>query len=217
MTKDARRRRKRPPKKNVLVRSLLQVTTTLYSMAGLGSLEQSKAFKDIRKTESIRSPTAKTVQEDAEKDIWETAEVKHFIESSKRKESSHLPDNMLALNAKELDILLVESDTIWMLNLPGTCVEVDPDAKDRENGEEKTEEEENSDRNVSRYERVESWSQTLDFTKKKKGTQCDDIDVNEATTQVSTKNFLDEEKKRKKLLSTSGGGDGRSPLPSQGQ
>ena len=50
----------------------------------------------------------------------------------------------------------------------------------------------------SRYELVESWSQTLDFSKKKKGTQCDDIETEEMTTQVSTKDFLDEERKRKK-------------------
>jgi hypothetical protein len=36
----------------------------------------------------------------------------------------------------------------------------------------------------SRYELVSSSSQTLDFSKKKKGTQCDDIDVENIGTQV---------------------------------
>ena len=31
---------------------------------------------------------------------------------------------------------------------------------------------------------MESWSQTLDFSKKKKGTQCDAIEVEAADTQV---------------------------------
>ena len=46
---------------------------------------------------------------------------------------------------------------------------------------------------------MESWSQTLDFSKKKKGTQCDDIETGEVTTQVSTKDFLDEERRMAKL------------------
>ena len=40
------------------------------------------------------------------------------------------------------------------------------------------------DESVGRYELVESWSQTLDFSKKKKGTQCDAIEVEAADTQV---------------------------------
>ena len=37
---------------------------------------------------------------------------------------------------------------------------------------------------MGRYELVESWSQTLDFSKKKKGTQCDAIEIEAADTQV---------------------------------
>ena len=40
-----------------------------------------------------------------------------------------------------IDILLVESDTIWMLELPGTCVEIDPDAKPDEEEDDKKDEE----------------------------------------------------------------------------
>ena len=37
----------------------------------------------------------------------------------------------------------------------------------------------------ARYELVESWSQTLDFSKKKKGTQCDAVETEHADTQVA--------------------------------
>lgn len=39
------RKLKLPPRKNTIMKTLLHVTTALYSMAGLGSLEQSRAFK----------------------------------------------------------------------------------------------------------------------------------------------------------------------------
>ncbi len=60
---------------------------------------------------------------------------------------------------------------------------------------------------------VESWTQTLDFSKKKKGTQCDDIVTDESSTQVSTKNFLDEERKQQQLMESPGPKSPRSPLP----
>ncbi len=41
-----------------------------------------------------------------------------------------------------------------------------------------------------RHELLESWTQTLDFSKKKKGTQCDDIDLDQKESQVSAKDFL---------------------------
>ena len=74
----------------------------------------------------------------------------------------------------------------------GTCVEIDPDAPPVDNGEEEEEEgggrsgggERSAPTVVAKYELVESWSQTLDFSKKKKGTQCDDIEIENVTTQV---------------------------------
>jgi hypothetical protein len=35
-----------------------------------------------------------------------------------------VPDNLKAKSAAFIDIVLVESDTIWTLDIPGTCVEV---------------------------------------------------------------------------------------------
>ena len=43
---------------------------------------------------------------------------------------------------------------------------------------------EEEDESIGKYELIESWSQTLDFSKKKKGTQCDAIEVEVADTQV---------------------------------
>ncbi len=104
---------------------------------------------------------------------------------------------MRAKTASEINILLVETDTIWMLELLGTCVEVDPDKKEEAKEEEKeegkgTEVEQRAkaemelmvEEDVAKYELVESWTQTLDFSKKKKGAQCDDIVTDDGNTQV---------------------------------
>jgi hypothetical protein len=42
-----------PPKKHTVIRTLLHVTTALYSMAGLGRLEESTAFKEIKKGSAV--------------------------------------------------------------------------------------------------------------------------------------------------------------------
>lgn len=78
-------------------------------------------------------------------------------------------------------------------------METDPDSstnkqtEDGENGDKNEEDEKKSVDNaaaktssaaVAKYELIESWSQTLDFSKKKKGTQCDDIEIESVTTQV---------------------------------
>ena len=214
--KSASFRLRRPPKKNPIMKTLLHVTTALYSMAGLGSLEQSKAFKELNKSDDQK---AKMRKKKSIRDLKMDDEFDDKKETKKGDEGrrlSHLPDSMLAKKANDIDILLVESDTIWMLNLPGTCIEIDPEAQTEENESDENEGQKEDKQDVSNYELVESWTQTLDFTKKKKGTQCDDIDVDEATTQVSMKNFLDEEKKQKKLESNSSlkQGTPRSPLPS---
>jgi hypothetical protein len=39
---------------------------------------------------------------------------------------------------------------------------------------------------VGKYDLIDSWTQTLDFSKKKKGTQCDAIEIEIAGTQVKT-------------------------------
>lgn len=183
------------------------MTTALYSMAGLGSLEQSKTYRSINKEDRSPRQSSKGIRElklDEEEEEEETKKSFDRSISVQSKLQSHLPDDMLALTANEIDILLVESDTIWMLDLPGTCVEIDPDAKSEEENQSESKKAEEP-KNVSKFEKIESWSQTLDFSKKKKGAQCDDIVVNEATTQVSMKNFLDEEKKQRRMLESKSG------------
>ncbi len=215
---------RRPPKKNPIMRTLLHVTTALYSMAGLGSLEQSKAFKEMNK--ALGGPDGQQSSQQPKKRGKKSKKIPPELkieteedETSKLRppmSKSHLPDSMLAKKAPEIDVFLVESDTIWMLNLPGTCIEIDPDADEDEdeNGEAKVEV--HAEKNASKYELIDGWTQTLDFTKKKKGTQCDDVDVAEQTTQVSMKNFLDEEKRQRRLLQVGKTAVhlGRSPLPS---
>ena len=217
---------RRPPKKNPIMKTLLHVTTALYSMAGLGSLEQSKAFKELSRSTASeglkmskkgkKKKALKELKVDGDEDDDEGE--KGRIRAADGAVSSHLPDSMLAAKAMEIDILLVESETIWMLDLPGTCIEVDPD-KLNEDGDEEVDEdvqdqEKNKKKDVSNYELIESWTQTLDFSKKKKGTQCDDIDVMDGTTQVSMKNFLDEEKKMLKRQRLESSTSPRSALPS---
>ncbi len=129
-------------------------------------------------------------------------------EREKKERMQHLPDSMRAKASTEIDILLVrkeknaqiklvfyercflqtETDTIWMLELLGTCKEIDPDKKGaNEDGDGAGEGARvgDSEAHVSGYELVESWTQTLDFSKKKKGAQCDDIVTDECSTQVS--------------------------------
>ena len=78
-------------------------------------------------------------------------------------------------------------------NILGTCEEIDPDAPKDESAEDQPKLDTlKKTVNVSKYEKVESWTQTLDFSRKKKGTQCDEIEKNSSTSQVSTKNFLEE-------------------------
>ena len=43
---------------------------------------------------------------------------------------------MLAKTAKEIDVFLVETDTLWMLDLPGTCEEIDPEMTEQQREEE---------------------------------------------------------------------------------
>jgi len=105
--------------------------------------------------------------------------------------SEQMPDEMRAQMAGEIDILLTETNTIWMLQLLGTCVEVDPEAaaslatcredegKSRQEGED-----EEMLEDTSNYELLESWTQTLDFSKKRKGAQCDNIVLANESTQV---------------------------------
>lgn len=109
-------------------------------------------------------------------------------------------ERLEAEHSKEIDIYLVETDTIWMLNIPGTCVEVDPDNPDRtDDGNDGSNLEDQEEKVVFKYQLVDRWSQTLDFSKKRKGTQCDEIEVEPQGTQVSTKDFLEEKRKLQNL------------------
>ena len=46
---------------------------------------------------------------------------------------------------------------------------------------------------LPRYKLVESWTQTLDFSKKRKGAQCDDIELADAESHATAKRFLEAE------------------------
>jgi len=88
-----------------------------------------------------------------------------------------------------------------MLELLGTCVEIDPDAPPEETTTENTQQKEEDENDPllgasSRYELVESWTQTLDFSKKRKGAQCDDIILRTEHTQVKKKKLKKNEQKR---------------------
>ena len=230
-------------------------------MAGLGSLEKSKVFKNIQRPleelEDLMETTEMApveAEQDANKEgngdfVLSSKCCINFFYQGAREESLGMNEEVMDFGGQKIsgasqsvgeggplesdqrlqgversrviDILLVESDTIWMLELSGkilawkkriieeentenqldlgTCVETDPDSstnkqtEDGENGDKNEEDEKKSVDNaaaktssaaVAKYELIESWSQTLDFSKKKKGTQCDDIEIESVTTQV---------------------------------
>ena len=45
---------------------------------------------------------------------------------------ANIPEKLKAETSKCIDITLTETDTIWQLNLPGTCVEIDPDNEEEQ-------------------------------------------------------------------------------------
>ena len=139
---------------------------------------------------------------------------------------------------QSIDILLKETDTIWMFILPGTCKEIEgaeevqraakkdaaPEKKDSSNGTDDDGKEEESEvkpekevenaevpekENVEeketeksqekveeksylkhKYDLNEKWSQTIDFPRKKKGTQSDPIQTHDSFAQVTSKDLL---------------------------
>ena len=69
------------------------------------------------------------------------------------------------------DVLLTETNTIWTISLAGTCIE----QKDDNSGK----------ANKAECDTDERWCQTIDFPRKKKGTQSDYIHVKETEIQTN--------------------------------
>ncbi|XP_059096386.1 uncharacterized protein LOC131890945 isoform X2 [Tigriopus californicus] len=199
---EVEKRVRKVPRPNTIMRTFLHVTTALYSMAGLGSLKQSRFYRD-----EINKSQDNQVNSNQEgdmagplgdpNDVFSEDKIDHEDVSAR---SNGPLEKLEAEHSKEIDIYLEETDTIWMLNIPGTCVEVDPDApdKDEADGDNPNPQDEEG-RVVFKYQLVDRWSQTLDFSKKRKGTQCDEIEVEPQATQVSTKDFLEEKRKLQNL------------------
>ena len=56
---------------------------------------------------------------------------------------SETPEKFRAEKSNSIDILLTETDTRWLLHIPGTCVEIDPDQPKKD--DEKARSDENAD------------------------------------------------------------------------
>ena len=101
-----------------------------------------------------------------------------------------------AQGGRSIDILLKETETFWMLTLIGTCAEIEDDdtaavapgkkPETKKDGESQTETELIS----HRYDLNQKWSQTIDFPRKKKGTQSDAIVTRDIGSQVVSKDLL---------------------------
>ncbi|TRY78860.1 hypothetical protein TCAL_15302 [Tigriopus californicus] len=188
LKEEVEKRVRKVPRPNTIMRTFLHVTTALYSMAGLGSLKQSRFYRD-----EINKSQDNQVNSNQEgdmagplgdpNDVFSEDKIDHEDVSAR---SNGPLEKLEAEHSKEIDIYLEETDTIWMLNIPGTCVEVDPDApdKDEADGDNPNPQDEEG-RVVFKYQLVDRWSQTLDFSKKRKGTQCDEIEVEPQATQTN--------------------------------
>ncbi len=83
---------------------------------------------------------ARQQQQQAEDEAEAAEDSSGGLSSRQRTADDYLPDSMRAKTAPEIDILLVETDTIWMLELPGTCIEFDPDKKQEDGEDDKRDE-----------------------------------------------------------------------------
>ena len=110
------------------------------------------------------------------------------------------------LKGRIIDILLKETDTKSTLTLIGTCAEIDDDEKapksTKEKGKSKDsgtqtepkvkEKKDSSDCALisHKYDLNEKWSQTIDFPRKKKGTQSEVVQTKDTGSQVVSKDLL---------------------------
>eukprot|EP00095_Tigriopus_kingsejongensis_P000872 maker-scaffold389_size186684-snap-gene-0.21 protein:Tk00872 transcript:maker-scaffold389_size186684-snap-gene-0.21-mRNA-1 annotation:"wd repeat-containing protein 78" len=178
------------PRPNTVLRTFLHVTTALYSMAGLGSLQQSRLYREeINKGPTVDDLMSSTPGHEVvgrvgdPNDIFDEGPSSLDVDEA---QSSELPEKHKAERSKTLEIVLEETDTIWMLNIPGTCAEIDPNAPNESIGASNEEhDQEDPPLVVYKYQSVDRWSQTLDFSKKRKGTQSDDINLDGKETQTS--------------------------------
>ena len=150
----------------IMVTFLNMATSTVYKMAGLGAFKSSQTYK------TVMGETG-----EADEDVKEE-EVTGLDEEEKEEVDS---DELVEKGT----VALTETSTHWLLTVAGTCIDM------------KSEEAVKSSVPVAGVGRGEvavenasldledRWSQTLDLPRKKKGTQCDAINMAPEGAQAS--------------------------------
>ena len=150
----------------IMVTFLNMATSTVYKMAGLGAFKSSQTYKTVMGETN-----------EADEDMKDD-EVNDMDEEEKEEADS---DELVEKGT----VALTETSTHWLLTVAGTCIDMNSEEAIKSSipvagpgrGEVVVE-------NAS-LDLEDRWSQTLDLPRKKKGTQCDAINMANEGAQAS--------------------------------
>ncbi|XP_040565823.1 uncharacterized protein [Lepeophtheirus salmonis] len=166
---------------NPIIKALINVTNTIYALSGLGALSRGKPVTlDEDNQEDI---------EDEENDIQKTIdeEEKMNMRDPKLRQKGPISSKMsgneenLSSSTDSFSIYLKETSTIWILAFAGTCIPLDTSSNKEIN--EKV-------LNKDQRDACERWCQTIDFPRKKKETQTDNILMKGSWSQTNVSEML---------------------------
>ena len=151
----------------IMVTFLNMATSTVYKMAGLGAFKSSQTYK------TVMGETG-----EADEDVKEE-EVTGLDEEEKEEVDS---DELVEKGT----VALTETSTHWLLTVAGTCIDMKSEEAVKSSvpvagvGRGEVAAVENASLDLE-----DRWSQTLDLPRKKKGTQCDAINMAPEGAQAS--------------------------------